>query len=549
MKSGTKHLEYTACAIGIVLSMLVGSTQAQQVQVPTPQTAAQVPGPVPGTALTKEFVQTVGRAAYVWGYPLVATYNRRVAFAKAPEPILFGGAVPMAPVGYLTMLNDYIKPDQDFIVCPNQDVVYGGGFAALDKEPTVIQVPDFGDRFWVYPLYDTRTDEIARIGKQYGSKPGFYMIVGRNWKGEVPAGITDLVRSPTDLMFAIPRIQMDDTAEDRKAIQPLINQVVMYPLSQFDGKMKTMDWSKIPSVPVPPGPPNKWVSQWVTPETYIDDLTAVMKEVPPLPGEEALYGQIAAVLGAAAKEPATKTALVESFGAADKELIKPFLQWRYNGIPAGNGWTTLTNGAEWGTDYVNRTADAVSNIYVNVPPEAKYFYNDNDSAGAQLDGDNLYAVTFAKGQVPPVKGFWSLTLYNDRHLFNANPLNARHEEQDAAIQRRRLAHALCGRNVSRQGKGDQLVAGTRWDVLALHPGLLGGESHPRRHLDATDYREGEVNKPISHRRETTMQSTFMHSLVASAVVGTIMVVQPAPGAAQDSSQSPLVSRTIAFPPF
>ena len=37
-----------------------------------------------------------------------------------------------------------------------------------------------------------------------------------------------------------------------------------------------------------------------------------MKEVPALPGEEALYGQIAAVFEAAAKEPATKTALVES---------------------------------------------------------------------------------------------------------------------------------------------------------------------------------------------------------------------------------------------
>jgi hypothetical protein len=83
---------------------------------------------------------------------------------------------------------------------------------------------------------------------------------------------------------------------------------------------------------------------------------------------------------------------------------------------------TLTNGVEWGTDYVNRTAVAVSNIYVNVPPEAKYFYNDNDRSGAQLDGHNLYAVTFAKGELPPVKDFWSLTLYNDRHLFNANPL-------------------------------------------------------------------------------------------------------------------------------
>jgi hypothetical protein len=106
---------------------------AQPIQVPIPQTAAQVPGPVLGTGMTRDYVQMVGRAAYFWGYPLVATINRRAAFAKAPERILLGGAVPMAPVGFNTMLNDYIKPDQTFIVCPNQDVVYGGGFTALDK--------------------------------------------------------------------------------------------------------------------------------------------------------------------------------------------------------------------------------------------------------------------------------------------------------------------------------------------------------------------------------------------------------------------------------
>ena len=75
-----------------------------------------------------------------------------------------------------------------------------------------------------------------------------------------------------------------------------------------------------------------------------------------------------------------------------------------------------------------------------------------------------------------------------------------------------------GANVSRQGKGNQLVAGACWDILALYPSLLAGESHPRWHLDATDYREGEVNKPISHPREdTTMRSTFMHSLVAATL--------------------------------
>src|SRR5271169_5278184 len=125
------------------------------------------------------------------------------------------------------------------------------GFTDLDKEPTVIQVPDFGDRFYVYGLYDQRTDEIARIGKQYGTRPGFYLIAGQNWKGAVPPGITAVVRSSTDLVFVVPRIFKDDTPEDTKAVQPLISQVMMYPLSKFDGKMKTTDYSKLPHFPVP----------------------------------------------------------------------------------------------------------------------------------------------------------------------------------------------------------------------------------------------------------------------------------------------------------
>ena len=31
-------------------------------------------------------------------------------------------------------------------------------------------------------------------------------------------------------------------------------------------------------------------------------------------------------------------------------------------------------------------------------------------------------MTFAKGQLPPVKGFWSLTLYNQHHFFAPNAI-------------------------------------------------------------------------------------------------------------------------------
>src|SRR5450432_1427178 len=401
---------------GATFLMLAGNVQAQQVPIPT--TAVQVPGPASGTAMTTAYVQTVGRLAYLWGWPLVNVANRADAFSKVPEPGLLGGVLPIA-FNRNAMLTGYISPEERFVTCPNQDVVYGAGFFTLDKEPIVFQVPEFGDRFWVYPLYDARTDEFSAIGKAYGTKPGFYLMVGPDWKGETPPGITAVVRSSTSSAFVAPRIFMDDTSEDRAAIQPVLNQVVFYPLSEFDGKMKTKDWSKLPHFPAPE---SKGETSWVNPEIFFDQLPAVMRSVPPLPGEEALYKWISSVLDAAAKDPAVKQALTESAVAAERELIPTFFQWRYNGRPAGNGWNSPVNNAQWGTDYLNRTGTARSNMYDNRPEETKYIYRDNDSQGQQLDGHNLNTVTFQKGQLPPVKGFWSLTLYNEEHLFHPNPL-------------------------------------------------------------------------------------------------------------------------------
>ena len=65
---------------------------------------------------------------------------------------------------------------------------------------------------------------------------------------------------------------------------------------------------------------------------------------------------------------------------------------------------------------------AKSNIFVNSERETKYFYQDADGAGQQLNGNHAYTVTFAAGQTPPVKGFWSLTLYNQHHFFSPNEM-------------------------------------------------------------------------------------------------------------------------------
>ena len=398
-------------------------TTAKTPQVPIPTAAAEVSTSVPGNRMTKEYVQMVGRMAYVWGYAMVNAHNRRVAFSMSPEPCLLGGIVPFAPVGYNAMLTNYIAPDQRFIVCPNQDVVYGAGFTALDKEPTVFQVPDFGDRFYVYALYDQRTDEIARIGQQYGTKPGFYMIVGPKWNGEVPKGINAVLRSSTDLVFSVPRIFKEASAEDTAAVQPLLNQVVFYPLSKYDGKAKIKDWSKIPHIAAPKQDGSKGESKWVKPDNYYQELPVIMKEVPPLPGEEALYGWIQSVWEAASRDSETKQALTESFVAADSELIDPLFHFRYNGRDIGHGWTVPTNASQWGTDYLNRTAIAKSSMYQNTPGETQYQFKESDSKGETLNGNNQYAITFPKGKLPPVRGFWSLTVYDEYHFFFSNPLN------------------------------------------------------------------------------------------------------------------------------
>jgi hypothetical protein len=338
------------------------------------------------------------------------------------EPGLRGGILPNAPLGHICMLTDYISADQRFVTCSNQDVTYGMGYGSLDDQPVVMQVPDFGDRFWVYAAWDARTDSFAKLGKQYGTKPGFYLIVGPNWNGKTPDGIRGTFRSSTELAAFCPRVLLNDTPEDRVAIQPLLNQVMAYPLSEFDGKMKTMDWKKVPNFPVPGGSQGQEEIKWVVPEAFFDQLPAVLKKVPPLPGEETTYTLVNSLLDAASKDPALKEALKEAAVSAEKDLISPLFQWRLNGPPAGSGWHSPVNNGAFGADYAIRTAIAKSNMYENRFNETKYIFTDLDSDGKQLNGSATYSVTFPAGQLPPVDGFWSLTLYNEHHFFNPNPL-------------------------------------------------------------------------------------------------------------------------------
>ena len=183
--------------------------------------------------MTTEYVETVGRIAYIWGWPLVNNSNRRIGVRKSAGTRPPRRRSPGAPTGYVAMLYDYIDSAEQFVTCPNQDTVYGAGFMALDNQPVVVQVPDFGDRFFTYQIADHRTDSFDSIGKQYGTKPGFYLLVGPKWNGTAPAGINAVFRSSTDLAAIFPRVFQDDTPAGQSGHPGRAQSVMVYPLTEL----------------------------------------------------------------------------------------------------------------------------------------------------------------------------------------------------------------------------------------------------------------------------------------------------------------------------
>ena len=385
------------------------------------QTTTPAAEPVTGNRLTRDYVRLIGRFAYLWAWPMVNIRSRLVTHERLLEAGLAGGVLPVAPPNQLAMLCDYIDASQHVMTCPDHDAVQGFGVLALNREPVVVQVPDFGDRVWLYHLGDQRTDSFAEIGRMHGTVPGLYLVVGPGWNGATPPSIARVLRSPTNLAYVVPRICMRDTAADRAALQPALNQVLAYPLSRSDGTMQAREWQRAPHLPALTRDANE--INWVRPEMFFTELPKILDEVPPLPGEEAIYQVIRSMLAAAARNPALADVLTRTAHEADEELIEPLFDFRHFGVPLAHHWTTIGNGGEFGTDYATRTAVARAHMFAPRSTEVKQFYQDIDGAGTRLNGGARYAVTFRSGQLPPASGSWSLTLYNNGHFFHPNDLH------------------------------------------------------------------------------------------------------------------------------
>lgn len=87
------------------------------------------------------------------------------------------------------------------------------------------------------------------------------------------------------------------------------------------------------------------------------------------------------------------------------------------------GWAIpAADTGEYGTNYTYRAGVAAIGLGANTPAEAVYPTAYTDVAAQQLVGAHRYRLTFIRGHLPPVRAFWSLTLYGMRGFLFANPL-------------------------------------------------------------------------------------------------------------------------------
>lgn len=362
--------------------------------------------------------------AYQFGYPLVTMeYTRRVLTnAVAPD-------AKAAPMGQLVRMREYPNAQFRAVTAPNADTLYTTGWFDVDKEPWVITVPDMGDRYFLLPMLDGWTNVFASPGSRTtGGKAQTFAITGPNWKGTLPAGVTEY-KSPTALVWLLGRIYCTGTPADYEAVHKIQDQITAVPLSSYGQPYTPPAGTIDPSVDMKTA-----VREQVNAldgKAYFTVLADLMKANPPVSADSAMVDKMAklgiapgqsfdpgkldaAVSDAIAKAP---KAAQDAIMAGNKTLMAS------GELKFTNGWQYSTNLGDYGTNYLLRAYVTAIGLGANLSKDAIYPQSEGPEAGQTYDGSAKYVMRFEKDKLPPVKGFWSLTMYDGDYFFVDNPLN------------------------------------------------------------------------------------------------------------------------------
>lgn len=369
--------------------------------------------------LTPAEARAIAEEAYIYGYPLVTMeYTRRV-MTNTAEP-----QGTHAPMGQFLRMRAY--PDASFtdVTAPNADTLYSTAWLDLTKEPYILSLPDLGDRYFLMPMLDGWTNVFEVPGtRTTGNKAQTYAITGPGWTGTLPAGVKQL-KAPTNLVWILGRTYCTGTPDDYKACHAVMDKYSLVPLSSY-GKPYTPPAGKVdPSVDMKTAVREQVNSLPIA--DYFQLLAKLMKDNPPAAADAPLVAKLAKIgvepgkaFNAAKLSPEVAKAIATVPETTFPKIMAHFKQ----AGTAEKGWIFTTKAGIYGTDYLQRALITAIGLGANRPQDAVYPTSENDVDGKPYSGEHKYVLHFAKGQTPPVDGFWSLTMYNGKYFFVDNRLN------------------------------------------------------------------------------------------------------------------------------
>jgi hypothetical protein len=182
--------------------------------------------------ITPEQARAIAKEAYIYANPVVDSYRIIYSYFVDSEDPEF-----KAPFNTLKNFPRVYTHEDRAVQGPNSDTPYSWLIVDLRTEPFVLTVPPIEkSRYFSIQLVDLYTHNFAYIGSRTtGNKGGHFLIAGPGWKGDLPRGITKMIRSETEMVLAVYRTQLfnPDDIEKVKAIQAGYE---VQPLSAFPGK-------------------------------------------------------------------------------------------------------------------------------------------------------------------------------------------------------------------------------------------------------------------------------------------------------------------------
>lgn len=365
-------------------------------------------------------VHDIGVDAYVYLYPLVTMEVSRRQLTNA-EP----GKLPLhGPMNSFVHASAYPSAEMKAVVRANFDTLYSSAWLDLAREPLIVSVPDTAGRYYLLPMLDMWTDVFAAPGwRTTGTAAGDYGIVPPGWRGELPTGVVR-IDAPTPYVWIIGRIKTDGPS-DYAAVNEIQAGLKIVPLSGR-GKSPAPVTARIdPSVDMKTPP--KLLVDGMTAGAFFAYAAEILKLQPPHPTDQPIIARMKRI-GIVPGESFDIGKLEPAMGKALEkvpEAAQALMAWKVDSLArVANGWSMNTDTmGVYGNYYLKRAMVAQIGLGANLPEDAIYPLNLFDDRGAPLEGANRYTIHFDEGAMPPVHGFWSITLYDEQGFQVQNALN------------------------------------------------------------------------------------------------------------------------------